>query len=67
MKWLLSIVGIVLALLGAFWVLQGIGVVARGFMAGHIQYAVLGIVVAILGIGLVVFANRPRRGTRIQS
>ena len=62
MRWVLSVVGIVLALLGGVWTLQGTDILQRGFMAGHIQYAILGIVVAIAGIGLLVFANR-QRGT----
>ncbi len=62
MKWLLRIIGVVLALLGALWFLQGINVVPVGFMAGHIQYAVLGIVAIVVGIALVLFTNRRQRG-----
>ena len=63
MKWLVTIVGVVLVLFGGVWVLQGTGILAYGFMSGHIQYAILGIVSAAIGIGLVVFANRKRPGT----
>ncbi len=63
MKWLLDIVGVVLALFGIVWILQGTDVLTTGFMAGHIQYAILGVVVAIVGVGLVVLANRRRGGT----
>ncbi len=62
MKWLLRIIGVVLALLGALWFLQGINVVPVGFMAGHIQYAVLGIATVVVGIGLVLFTIRRQRG-----
>ncbi len=62
MKWLLRIIGAVLALLGALWFLQGINVVPVGFMAGHIQYAVLGLVAIVIGISLVLFTNRRQRG-----
>ncbi len=62
MKWLLRIIGVVLALFGALWFLQGINVVPVGFMAGHIQYAVLGLVAVVVGIGLVLFTNRRQRG-----
>jgi uncharacterized integral membrane protein len=34
MRWLLSIVGIVLALLGTLWILQGTNIIRTGFMAG---------------------------------
>ncbi len=62
MKWLLRIIGIVLAMLGALWFLQGIDVVPVGFMAGHIQYALLGLAAVVVGIGLVFFTNRRRGG-----
>ncbi len=61
MKWLLRIIGVVLALLGAFWFLQGVNIIPVGFMAGHLQYAFLGIAAVVAGIGLVMFTNR-RRG-----
>jgi hypothetical protein len=62
MKWLLSIVGVVLVLLGGLWFLQGTNVVPVGFMAGHVQYALLGIAAVVVGLGLVLFANRRPRG-----
>ncbi len=58
MKWILSIVGLVLVLLGILWILQGLNIVAVGFMAGHLQYALLGLVAAVGGLVLVLFANR---------
>ncbi len=58
MRWILSIVGLVLALLGILWILQGLNIVPVGFMAGHLQYAVLGLVTAVGGLVLVLFANR---------
>ncbi len=69
MKWLMSIVGILLVLLGILWILQGINVVRVGFMAGHLQYAAIGLVAAIAGLGLLLLANRrspnaPVSGTR---
>ncbi len=58
MRWILSIVGLVLVLLGILWILQGLNIVPVGFMAGHLQYAVLGLVAAVGGLVLVLFANR---------
>ena len=63
MKWLLDIVGVVLALFGIVWILQGTDILTTGFMAGHIQYAILGVIVAIVGVGLVVLVNRRHGGT----
>lgn len=64
MKWLLDIVGIIVALLGVLWILQGTNIVPVGFMAGQMQYALLGIIAVVVGVGLIVFANRRQaRGT----
>lgn len=66
MKWLVDIVGVLLVLLGVWWILQGTNIVPVGFMAGHMQYALLGLVTAIIGGGLIVYINRRTRG-RISS
>ncbi len=58
MKWLLDIIGIIVALLGVLWFLQGTNIVPVGFMAGHMQYAVLGVIAVIVGVGFIDFANR---------
>jgi uncharacterized membrane protein YhiD involved in acid resistance len=56
--------GIVLCLVGAVWVLQGVGVVHGSGMSGHGQYAVLGAVVIVLGVTLLAWANMTRRARR---
>jgi uncharacterized membrane protein len=61
MKWVLSGLGALLALMGIFWILQGTGVVPVGMMANHIQYAYEGIGVVVVGGALIWFANRPKR------
>ncbi len=58
MKWILDIVGAILALLGIVWILQGTNILSVGFMAGQMQYALLGIVAVVVGIGLIAYANR---------
>lgn len=63
MKIVLNIVGVVLALMGIVWILQGFNVLLGSMMSGHIEYAILGLVVAIIGIGLLVYANRRSRLT----
>jgi hypothetical protein len=62
MAWILRIVGVVLVLLGALWFLQGINVVPVGFMAGHIQYSILGVIAVLLGVGVFWFATWRRGG-----
>jgi hypothetical protein len=58
MKSVLNILGALLTLMGLVWILQGMNVLAGSMMSGHSQYAFLGLLVAAIGIGLVVFANR---------
>lgn len=58
MKIILNILGVLLALVGLVWILQGFNVLLGSMMSGHIQYAVLGLVVAVIGVGMLVFANR---------
>ena len=58
MKWVLNVLGALLALVGIIWILQGINVLLGSFMSGQPLYAVLGVVVGVIGVGLLVFANR---------
>ena len=67
MKWGLSIVGIVLILFGGLWTLQGMNVVRNSFMTGKIQWAIIGIVMLLVGLALVVLANRRQKGTSSSS
>jgi uncharacterized membrane protein len=55
------VAGIVIALLGILFTLQGIGVVSGSSMSGSTTWAVLGPIIAIVGVLLVV------RGTRAVS
>ncbi|MGE5603734.1 MAG: hypothetical protein ACM30E_11830 [Nitrososphaerales archaeon] len=61
MKWLFYALGVILAAVGAIWILQGLNVLRAGFMAGQMQYAVLGVVALIAGVVLLVFGNRRGR------
>ncbi len=58
MKIVLNVFGVLLTLLGLVWILQGLNVLLGSMMSGHIQYAILGLVVAIIGIAMLVYANR---------
>jgi protein-S-isoprenylcysteine O-methyltransferase Ste14 len=55
-----GVIGIVLCLLGGLWIAQGTNVVKGSGMSGHSQYAVLGAVVVLIGVGLLVWAWRNR-------
>jgi protein-S-isoprenylcysteine O-methyltransferase Ste14 len=65
--WARGIAGLVLVLLGALWVLQGVNVVHGSGMSGHGQFAVLGVVTIVLGLALLVWAARVRRRQPVDS
>lgn len=58
MKWILYVVAVLLILAGAVWFLQGINLLPGSFMTGQTQWAVIGSIMIILGVGLFIFANR---------
>jgi hypothetical protein len=49
-NWLLTGAGVVLIIAGVVWALQGFGVVGGGFMSGNSAWAIIGPVVAVLGV-----------------
>ncbi len=61
MKIVLNIVGGLLVLMGAIWFLQGINVLPGSFMTGQIRWAVRGGIAALVGIGLLILANRKKQ------
>ena len=61
MKTFQLIAGAVFVLLGLVWFLQGVGVLGGSAMSGSSLWAVVGPVVAVVGIVLVVAARRPAR------
>ena len=58
MKWMANIIGVIVTLIGIFWILQGINIIPTGFMAGQSRWAVIGSVVGIAGISLLAYVNR---------
>jgi hypothetical protein len=54
------IVGIVLCLLAAVWIAQGLGWVGGSGMSGKLQWTYIGLVVLAVGVGLIVWAIRWR-------
>ncbi len=53
--------GALLLLAGGVFFLQGIGVLPGSFMSSRIEWAVIGGAGVLLGLALIVFANRSRR------
>ncbi|MGY4645097.1 hypothetical protein [Cellulomonas sp. URHB0016] len=56
--------GVLLAVIGSIWTLQGLGYVAGSAMTGVTVWAIIGPVVAIAGVILVVRSFRERRRGR---
>jgi hypothetical protein len=54
------IVGVVLVLVGAVWVGQGIGVIGGSFMSGEIVWAVIGAPMVFVGALLIRAGARAR-------
>ena len=60
MKLLLTVLGVLMVLMGGVWILQGINILPGSFMTGQTKWAVYGAIVFVVGIGLLVKANRRR-------
>ena len=60
--WTRGIAGVVLCFIGAVWIAQGTDVVHGSGMSGHGQWAVIGGVVALIGLVLLAWACRIRSG-----
>ncbi|HEY7940929.1 MAG TPA: hypothetical protein VID25_03205 [Candidatus Limnocylindrales bacterium] len=59
--WVSLVVGALIALIGLFWIGQGVGLIGGGFMSGNGIWAVIGLVVAVTGALLVIRALRVRQ------
>ena len=64
MKIFLSILGIILALAGVVWFLQGISVLLGSVMTGQPQWTYIGVIAFVVGIGLLLFANLRKSSSR---
>ncbi|MCX4099056.1 LPXTG cell wall anchor domain-containing protein [Nocardia sp. alder85J] len=61
MRWVWLVVGVVLVLLGALWTCQGLNLLGQtGGMNGQSIWAVIGLIVVVVGL-VVAFAGRRRR------
>ena len=55
--WVRGIIGAVLCVVGAVWVAQGTGALRGSAMSGHGQYTAWGIVVIVIGLVMMAWAN----------
>lgn len=58
MRPILIVVGVVIALMGVLWALQGVGIVLGSFMSNSPPWIAIGSITAIIGAGLVLFGLR---------
>jgi len=58
MRIVLNILGVLFVFFGVVWILQGINVLPGSFMTGQIKWAVYGGIAAVLGVLLLIRANR---------
>ena len=56
-----SLLGLFLIFMGSIWMMQGLGVgpaaIMQGFMVNDIHWTVYGAILALFGIGQVVWSN----------
>ena len=64
MKLVLNIVGVLLALVGIIWILQGVNVLPGSFMTGQLQWAAYGAIALALGCVAMYAARRMDRRRR---
>ena len=58
MRIVLSVSGVVMVLMGSIWFLQGINILPGSFMTGQLRWAVYGGIAMLLGLALLIRANR---------
>jgi len=63
MRIALRILAILLIVVGIIWILQGINILPGSFMTGQIQWAWRGGFAALVGIAILLFARRGRKGS----
>jgi len=60
MRIVLRSVGVLLAVIGVIWILQGINILPGSFMTGQMRWAVYGGIALVAGIAMLIAARRLR-------
>ena len=60
----LTVLGVLVALAGAVWTLQGLGYIGGSFMSGATVWAVIGPIVLLVGLAIIYLALRGSRAVR---
>ena len=63
MRIVLSVIAVLIIIVGGVWFLQGINVLPGSSMTGQSQWAIYGGIALVVGLGLLVFANRRKAPT----
>ena len=61
MRIALVVVGVVVALFGLLWALQGFGVIGGSPMSNTTTWSIIGPIVALIGVAIAVGASRRRK------
>lgn len=61
MSWFKGILGVIVLLIGAVWIGQGVGLLPGSFMTGQLRWAVVGLALVVVGAWLVWSVVRERR------
>jgi hypothetical protein len=62
MRVISTLLGLLMICMGGIWVLQGLNVAfLDSFMAGDPHWAIYGAILAVLGVGQVIWSNRRQR------
>ncbi|HEY6650036.1 MAG TPA: hypothetical protein VI217_23380 [Mycobacterium sp.] len=61
MRVAIGIIGVVVALFGVVWALQGFGVLGGSPMSNTTTWSIIGPIVAVIGIALAIGAFRRRK------
>ena len=60
MRIAMNVSGVLCLLVGCVWILQGINILPGSFMTGQTKWAIYGALLVVVGIGLLISANRRR-------
>jgi hypothetical protein len=53
-----SLLGVIMVAMGVIWMLQGLNIAFKvGFMVGDIHWTLYGAILALLGVGQVIWSN----------
>ena len=53
-----SVAGVLLALIGCVWFLQGINVLPGSFMTGQTKWAIYGVITLVIGLAMLWLSRR---------